>query len=72
MKKGKLKNYLKPVILLFRITIFFQNCKNKILGAFDPESNKNIQNLTFKESIDFFNQKNLFDKKYNYSTIKLN
>lgn len=72
MKKRKLKNYLKPVIPLFRITIFFQNCKNKILGAFDPESNKNIQNLTFKESIDFFNQKNLFDKKYNYSTIKLN
>jgi hypothetical protein len=36
------------------------------LGTFDPESNKDVQNLTFKEAIDFFNKtkpkSNLFAK----------
>ncbi|MDP5105115.1 MAG: furin-like repeat-containing protein [Polaribacter sp.] len=56
MKKRKLKNYLKIGILLFGISLFLQNCEKERFGTFNPESNKDIQNLTFKEAIDFFNK----------------
>lgn len=67
MKIRKL-NFLKIGILFFGITILLWNCEKEEFGVFDPESNKDIQNLTFKEAIDFFNQNK--PKKNRLSSMK--
>ena len=54
-KKNKSKNYLKFGIFLFGVLLLLWNCEKEEL-VFYPENNNNIENITFDEAMEFFNE----------------